>query len=120
MKREETISMQAACTDVARDMVECEKQTTLVLESSNNTHLNFKSSLELQTRFFTFSAMQIKYLVLLLLILQNVATILSMKWASRHKASDGHQALTTSIVVMVEFVKVTVCTCEIFVRYEIV
>ena len=64
------------------------------------------------------SSLQVKYLVLVLLIVQNVATILSMKQASRQKAGDGHYALTTAIVLMVEILKVTVCTAEIFIRCE--
>mmetsp|Transcript_23236 Transcript_23236/g.37321 ORF Transcript_23236/g.37321 Transcript_23236/m.37321 type:complete len:359 (-) Transcript_23236:386-1462(-) len=62
------------------------------------------------------SAQRIKYLVLALLVVQNVATILSMKQASRQPAEDGRQALTTSIVVMVELFKVTICSLEIIVR----
>ncbi len=59
----------------------------------------------------------IKHIVLALLVIQNVTSILCMKHASRQKASDGHQALTTSIVVVSEVVKVTICLGEIFVRY---
>ena len=58
----------------------------------------------------------IKQIVLALLVIQNVTSILCMKHASRQKASDGHQALTTSIVVVSEVVKVTICLGEIFVR----
>jgi hypothetical protein len=58
----------------------------------------------------------LKYGVLALLIVQNVATIVSMKQASRQPSSDGRQALMTSIVVMVELVKVTICTSEIAIR----
>eukprot|EP00802_Teleaulax_amphioxeia_P014059 Tamp_14118.p1 GENE.Tamp_14118~~Tamp_14118.p1 ORF type:complete len:375 (+),score=44.73 Tamp_14118:164-1288(+) len=59
---------------------------------------------------------QIKALVLGLLVVQNVASILSMKQASRQKASDGRQALNSSIVVTSEVVKVSICIAEIFVR----
>jgi membrane-associated PAP2 superfamily phosphatase len=59
---------------------------------------------------------QVKQLVLFLLVVQNVATILSMKQASGIRARDGRQALTTSIVVMVEVVKVAFCISEILVR----
>ena len=62
---------------------------------------------------------QIKALVLGLLVVQNVASILSMKQASRQKASDGRQALNSSIVVTSEVVKVSICIAEIFVRYKL-
>jgi hypothetical protein len=58
----------------------------------------------------------LKYGVLTLLIVQNVATIMSMKQASRQPSSDGRQALMTSIVVMVELIKVTICASEIAIR----
>ncbi len=58
----------------------------------------------------------LKYGVLTLLIFQNVATIMSMKQASRQPSSDGRQALMTSIVVMVELIKVTICASEIAIR----
>ena len=60
----------------------------------------------------------LKYGVLTLLIVQNVATIMSMKQASRQPSSDGRQALMTSIVVMVELIKVTICASEIAIRRE--
>ena len=63
-----------------------------------------------------FNRNQVKQLVLLLLVVQNVATILSMKQASGIRARDGRQALTTSIVVMVEILKVALCITEILVR----
>ena len=63
-----------------------------------------------------FNRNQVKQLVLLLLVVQNVATILSMKQASGIRARDGRQALTTSIVVMVEILKVALCSTEILVR----
>jgi hypothetical protein len=59
---------------------------------------------------------QLKQLVLVLLVVQNVATILSIKQASSIRAQDGRQALTTSIVVMVEILKVSLCISEILVR----
>ena len=71
---------------------------------------------DLEAKQTNLSSLQVKYLVLVLLIVQNVATILSMKQASRQKAGDGHYALTTAIVLMVEILKVTVCTAEIFIR----
>ncbi len=58
----------------------------------------------------------LKYGVLTLLIVQNVATIMSMKQASRQPSRDGRQALMTSIVVMVELIKVTICASEIAIR----
>jgi hypothetical protein len=58
----------------------------------------------------------LKYGVLTLLIFQNLATIMSMKQASRQPSSDGRQALMTSIVVMVELIKVTICAFEIAIR----
>ncbi len=58
----------------------------------------------------------LKYGVLTLLIVQNVATIMSMKQASRQPSSDGRQALMSSIVVMVELIKVTICASEIAIR----
>lgn len=59
----------------------------------------------------------IKQKVLLLLVVQNVSSILCMKHASRQKTSDGQQALAASIVTVSEAVKVTICLGEIAVRY---
>jgi UDP-sugar transporter A1/2/3 len=59
---------------------------------------------------------RIKYCVLCLLVVQNVSTILCIKQASLRKADDGHQALSTCIVVMVEVIKVVLCSLEIAVR----
>lgn len=57
-----------------------------------------------------------KSIVLALLVFQNVASILSMKKASRQKSSDGLQANTMCIVLLSELVKVIICLAEIFVR----
>lgn len=58
-----------------------------------------------------------KSIVLLLLVVQNVASILSMKQASRQQTSDGLKAISTSVVLISEVVKVTICLTEICVRY---
>ena len=47
---------------------------------------------------------------------QHPAAALSRAQASITAAPDGKKALTTTVVVMVELVKVTVCTCEIMYR----
>jgi hypothetical protein len=44
---------------------------------------------------------RIKWIVLLLLVVQNVAVVLVMKKASKVRADDQRQALTTVIVFMV-------------------
>ena len=64
-------------------------------------------------------AWKIKFWVLALLVVQNVATILLMKQASKVKATDGRQALSTSIVLIVEIVKVFFCVTEIVIRCNI-
>lgn len=61
-------------------------------------------------------AQRVKYGVLCLLIVQNASTILCMKQASLVKSGDGHQALSTCMVVMVEGVKVVMCMLEIAIR----
>eukprot|EP00802_Teleaulax_amphioxeia_P019832 Tamp_20085.p1 GENE.Tamp_20085~~Tamp_20085.p1 ORF type:complete len:400 (+),score=77.68 Tamp_20085:39-1202(+) len=50
------------------------------------------------------------------LVIQNSALVLTMKQASLMPASDGKKALTTTVVVMVEFFKVSACVLEIMYR----
>ena len=83
-------------------------------ESVNLLYSSKQSDVHAKTT--NLSSLQVKYLVLVLLVVQNVATILSMKQASTQNARDGHYVLTTAIVLMVEILKMTVCTGEILIR----
>jgi len=87
-----------------------------LVDNTDNAISNFEFDHAPKQTPSRFNGNQVKQLVLLLLVVQNVATILSMKQASGIRATDGRQALTTSIVVMVEILKVAFCITEIIVR----
>jgi hypothetical protein len=87
-----------------------------LVDKTDNAISNFDIDHDKEQTPSRFNRNQVKQLVLLLLVVQNVATILSMKQASGIRARDGRQALTTSIVVMVEILKVALCSTEILVR----
>ncbi|EKX52627.1 hypothetical protein GUITHDRAFT_101787 [Guillardia theta CCMP2712] len=58
----------------------------------------------------------IKAAALVGLVFQNTSLILFMKQASITPSEDGKKALTTTVVVMVEFFKITACILEIAYR----
>lgn len=53
---------------------------------------------------------------LLVLVFQNTCLIMTMKYASQTKAADGGQAVSSTMVVLVEVCKVTACLGEITFR----